>query len=120
MGNKIPKGIIQHSSGPIEGVMDEMLKSEAFIGIGSGLSWLSWSLNVPTVLISGFSYKWAEMNDCIRIGAPTGKCEGCFNLIRLDPSDWNWCPDHKDTPRQFECTKSITSEMVIKELEKFL
>jgi autotransporter strand-loop-strand O-heptosyltransferase len=120
MGNKIPTGVFQHPTGPIEGVMDEMLKSEAFIGIGSGLSWLSWSLNVPTVLISGFSYKWAEMNDCIRIGAPTGKCEGCFNRIRLDPSDWNWCPDHKDTPRQFECTKSITSEMVIKELEKFL
>jgi autotransporter strand-loop-strand O-heptosyltransferase len=120
MGNKIPTGVFQHPTGPIEGVMDEMLKSEAFIGIGSGLSWLSWSLNVPTVLISGFSYKWAEMSDCIRIGAPTGKCEGCFNRLRLDAGDWNWCPDHKDTPRQFECTKSITSEMVIKELEKFL
>jgi autotransporter strand-loop-strand O-heptosyltransferase len=120
MGNKIPTGVFQHPPGPIEGVMDEMLKSEAFIGIGSGLSWLGWSLNVPTVLISGFSYKWAEMSDCIRIGAPTGKCEGCFNRLRLDAGDWNWCPDHKDTPRQFECTKSITGEMVIKELEKFL
>jgi len=120
MGNRIPTGVFQHPTGPIEGVMDEMLKSVAFIGIGSGLSWLSWSLNVPTVLISGFSYKWAEMSDCIRIGAPAGKCEGCFNRLRLDAGDWNWCPDHKDTPRQFECTKSITSEMVIKELEKFL
>lgn len=120
MGNRIPTGVFQHPTGPIEGVMDEMLKSEAFIGIGSGLSWLSWSLNVPTVLISGFSYKWAEMSDCIRIGAPVGKCEGCFNRLRLDAGDWNWCPDHKDTPRQFECTKSITSEVVIKELEKFL
>ena len=120
MGNRIPTGVFQHPTGPIEGVMDEMLKSDAFIGIGSGLSWLSWPLNVPTVLISGFSYKWAEMSDCIRIGAPAGKCEGCFNRLRLDAGDWNWCPDHKDTPRQFECTKSITSEMVIKELEKFL
>jgi autotransporter strand-loop-strand O-heptosyltransferase len=120
MSNKLPTGIIQHPSGPIEGVMDEMLKSEAFIGIGSGLSWLSWALDVPTVLISGFSYKWAEMDDCIRIGAPQGKCEGCFNRLRLDAGDWNWCPDHKGTERQFECTKSITSEMVIKELEKFL
>ena len=120
MGNKLPTGIIHHPSGPIEGVMDEMLKSEAFIGIGSGLSWLSWALDVPTVLISGFSYKWAEMDDCIRIGAPQGKCEGCFNRLRLDAGDWNWCPDHKGTERQFECTKTITSEMVIKELEKFL
>jgi autotransporter strand-loop-strand O-heptosyltransferase len=120
MGNKLPKGIVQHPNGPLELVMDEMLKSKAFIGIGSGLSWLSWSLNVPTVLISGFSYDWAEMQDCIRIAAPKGKCEGCFNRIRLDAGDWNWCPDHKGTDRQFECTKSITSEMVIKELEKFL
>jgi autotransporter strand-loop-strand O-heptosyltransferase len=120
MGNKLPKGIIKHPNGPLELVMDEMLKSKAFIGIGSGLSWLSWSLNVPTVLISGFSYDWAEMTDCYRISAPKGKCEGCFNRLRLNASDWNWCPDHKGTERQFECTKSITSEMVIKELEKFL
>ena len=120
MGNQLPNGIVKHPNGPLELVMDEMLKSKAFIGIGSGLSWLSWSLNVPTVLISGFSYDWAEMTDCYRISAPKGKCEGCFNRLRLNASDWNWCPDHKGTERQFECTKSITSEMVIKELEKFL
>ena len=120
MGNKLPKGIIRHPKGPIERVMMEMKKSKAFIGIGSGLSWLSWSLDVPTVLISGFSYDWAEMQDCVRIASPKGKCEGCFNRIKLDGGDWNWCPDHKGTDRQFECTKSITSEMVIKELEKFL
>ena len=120
MGNKLPKGIVKHPNGPIELVMDELKKSKAFIGIGSGLSWLSWSLDTPTVLVSGFSYDWAEMQDCIRITAPKGKCEGCFNRLRLDPGDWNWCPDHKGTERQFECTKSITSEMVIKELEKFL
>jgi len=120
MGNKLPNGVIKHPNGPLELVMDEMLKSKAFIGIGSGLSWLSWSLNVPTVLISGFSYDWAEMKDCVRIATPKGKCEGCFNRLRLDAGDWNWCPDHKGTDRQFECTKSITSEMVIKELEKFL
>jgi autotransporter strand-loop-strand O-heptosyltransferase len=120
MGNKLPKGIVKHPDGPLELVIDEMKKSKAFIGIGSGLSWLSWALDVPTVLISGFSYQWAEMEDCIRIGSPKGKCEGCFNRVRLDPGDWNWCPDHKGTDRQFECTKTITSEMVIKELEKFL
>lgn len=120
MGNKIPNGVIKHPEGPIENVIEELQKSKAFIGIGSGLSWLSWALNVPTVLISGFSYKWAEMEDCIRIGAPEGKCEGCFNRLRLDPGDWHWCPEHKGTERHYECTKSITSDMVITELEKFL
>jgi autotransporter strand-loop-strand O-heptosyltransferase len=120
MGNVHPTGIVKHPNGPIELVMDELKKSKAFIGIGSGLSWLSWGLDVPTVIISGFSYKWAEMEDCVRIAAPKGKCEGCFNRLRLNAGDWNWCPDHKGTERQFECTKSITGEMVIKELEKFL
>ena len=120
MGNFEPIGIEKLPWGPLEGVIDEMEKSEAFIGIGSGLSWLSWALDTKTVLISGFSYDWAEMEDCIRITAPEGKCSGCFNRLRLDAGDWNWCPDHKDTNKQFECTKSITSQMVINELEKFL
>jgi autotransporter strand-loop-strand O-heptosyltransferase len=120
MNNFHPSGVVEYPRGNIELVIDELIKSKAFIGIGSGLSWLSWALNIPTVIISGFSYKWAEMDDCIRIGAPEGKCEGCFNRIRLDAADWNWCPDQKGTERQFECTKSITSDMVIAELEKFL
>jgi autotransporter strand-loop-strand O-heptosyltransferase len=120
MGNKHPTGVIQHPTGPLELVIDEMKKSKAFIGIGSGLSWLSWALDVPTVLISGFSYDWAEMKDCVRINAADGKCKGCFNRLKLDAGDWNWCPDHKGTDRQFECTKSITSQMVINELKKFL
>ena len=120
MGNIHPTGIIQHPSGPLEDVMDEMRKSKAFIGIGSGLSWLSWALNTKTVLISGFSYDWAEMSDCVRITPPKDKCGGCFNRLKLDAGDWNWCPDHKGTNRQFECTKGISSEMVINELEKFL
>jgi autotransporter strand-loop-strand O-heptosyltransferase len=120
MGNFEPKGIEKHPWGPIELVMDEMAKSKAFIGIGSGLSWLSWGLGTKTVLISGFSYDWAEMEDCVRISAPKDMCSGCFNRLKLDAGDWNWCPDHKGTNRQFECTKSITGEMVIKELEKFL
>jgi autotransporter strand-loop-strand O-heptosyltransferase len=120
MGNKHPSGIVKHPEGPLENVMDEMRKSKAFIGIGSGLSWLSWALGTKTVLISGFSYDWAEMEDCVRITAPNDMCSGCFNRLRLDGGDWNWCPDHKGTNRQFECTKSITGELVIKELEKFL
>lgn len=120
MGNPHPKGIARLPAGSIQGVIDELAASEMFIGIGSGLSWLSWAMGVKTVLISGFSYDWAEMRDCIRISPPKGKCEGCFNRLRLDAGDWNWCPDHKGTERQFECTKTITSEMVITELEKVL
>ena len=120
MGNRAPNGVILHPNGSIESVMEEMLKSELFIGIGSGLSWLSWSLNVPTAIISGFSEPFAEMTDCIRIAAPQGKCSGCFNRSRLDAGDWNWCPDHKGTDRQFECTKSISGQSVIDAISSFI
>ena len=31
---------------------------------------------------------------------------------RFDHSNFLWCPRHKDTPRQFECTRLITAEHV--------
>ena len=33
-------------------------KSKLCIGIGSGLSWLSWSTGTPTCIIYGFSYTY--------------------------------------------------------------
>jgi autotransporter strand-loop-strand O-heptosyltransferase len=120
MGNNHPIGIIQRPNGSLLDAMKEIKRSKLFIGIGSGLSWLSWALGTKTVLISGFSYDWAEFEDCIRIAAPEGKCAGCFNRTRLDAGDWNWCPDHKNTDRQYECTKSITGQMVISRLKTIL
>jgi len=119
MGNKHPVGAKKANTSSIEEVIQYMQKSALFIGIGSGLSWLSWATQTPTVLISGFSYNYTEpTNGVIRINSEDGKCSGCFNDFRLDPGDWNWCPVHKGTERHFECTKSITAEKVISEIEK--
>lgn len=120
MGNKNPIGAEQHPASSLESVMAELKKSALFIGIGSGLSWLSWALNVPTMIISGFSDPISEMQDCIRISAPRGSCHGCFNRIKLNAGDWHWCPDHKNTPRHYECTKNISSKTVIDAIDKFL
>lgn len=120
MGNKNPIGVEQFTNSSITTAMEEIKKSKAFIGISSGLSWLSWALETPTVMISGFTDSMNEMQDCIRISAPKGKCSGCWHRHKFNPGDWNWCPDHKGTPRQFECSKEITAQMVIQELEKIL
>lgn len=120
MGNAHPTGIRQLQAGPIEGAIAELASSEAFVGIGSGLSWLAWAVGTPTVLISGFSEPYTEMQGISRVGAPAGKCSGCFNSHRLDPADWNWCPVHKGSNRQFECSKTITSETVIQKLKGVL
>ena len=92
-------------------------RADLFIGISSGPSWIAWALNVPTILISGYSTEWAEMQDCIRILDKT-KCNGCFNdmTLPLDRGNWNWCPRNKD----FECTKSIHPYWVIDSIKKIL
>ena len=106
---------------PLKDRMVDIRDAKAFIGVGSGLSWLSWALNTPTVMISGFSYPYTEFQDCERVYPQDPKtCRGCFNRKWLDPGDWEWCPDHKDTPRQFECTKTITPDQVIASINKLL
>jgi autotransporter strand-loop-strand O-heptosyltransferase len=99
---------------PIEDRLADIKNAKLFIGLGSGLSWLSWALNTKTILISGFSYPYTEFKDCIRINNKNSDiCSGCFNRHWLNPGDWEWCPDHKNTERMFECTKTIDPEMVI-------
>ena len=101
--------------------MIDIRDAELFIGVGSGLSWLSWSIGTPTILISGFSYPYTEFKDCERIFTLDYKvCTGCFNRKWLDPGDWEWCPDHKDTPRHFECTKTIKPDQVLLAVNRLL
>jgi len=121
MGNQYPMGVIKISGErTLNSTIDYLQHSEMFIGIGSGLSWLSWALDIPTVIISGFSTPMTEAMDenVIRI-FKGGVCNGCFNRHRLDAGDWNWCPDHKGTIRQFECSRSITGKEVIDAIDEF-
>jgi autotransporter strand-loop-strand O-heptosyltransferase len=121
MGNRYPKGITKiHGERSLNSTINYLQHSEMFIGIGSGLSWLSWALNIPTVIISGFSTPMTEAMDenVIRI-FKGGVCNGCFNRHRLDAGDWNWCPDHKGTARQFECSRHITGKGVINAIDEF-
>lgn len=119
MGNINPKGVIKLNNKTLDEIMNYIYHSEGFIGISSGLSWVSWVLNKKTFLISGFSKPYHEMQDSIRIFTPDPLkiCNGCVNNFRLDAGDWNWCPLHKNTERMFECSKSITGEMVIDKIK---
>jgi autotransporter strand-loop-strand O-heptosyltransferase len=120
MGNKHPYGATKFKEGSLTNLIKDMSTCEFFIGIGSGLSWLAWSIDLPVILISGFSQKWTETkSDTYRV-INKNVCHGCFNMCRLNASDWNWCPMLKDTDRMFECTKSIKSEMVIEQINKLI
>lgn len=120
MGNNYPEGVSTFEGNGLQEVINDLSSCEFFIGLGSGLSWLAWACKLPVVLISGFSEKWAEIHlDTYRV-INESVCHGCFNWSRLDAGDWNWCPEHKGTDRQFECTKTITPKMVIKQINKVM
>ena len=95
--------------------MNVIYHSEFFIGLSSGLSWLAWALGKPVVLISNFTeYNHEFTTNCLRI-VNEDVCHGCWNnpLFTFNKGDWNWCPLHKGTDRQFECHTAITGQDVI-------
>ena len=101
---------------PIEDIMNIIHHSELYIGVSSGLAWLSWALNKPVTMISGFSSEWTEFSTKINRIINKDVCNSCFNNHKLDAGDWEWCPIHKDTSRQFECTKKISPKIVIESI----
>jgi autotransporter strand-loop-strand O-heptosyltransferase len=90
-----------------------MKHADFFVGLSSGLSWLAWAAHTPVVMISGFTLPDNEFATPYRI-INYHTCNGCWNdpAHRFDHKDFLWCPRHKDTPRQFECTRFITAEHV--------
>jgi autotransporter strand-loop-strand O-heptosyltransferase len=106
----------------IESTINAIHHSEFLIGLSSGLSWLAWGIGKHVVMISNFTTPDHEFqSNCTRI-INQSVCNGCWNKLEyvFDKGDWNWCPVHKGTDRQFECHKSITSQMVIDKIQNLL
>ncbi|MCR5752784.1 MAG: autotransporter strand-loop-strand O-heptosyltransferase [Kiritimatiellae bacterium] len=93
--------------------------AEFFVGLSSGLSWLAWAAGTPVVLISGFSLPICEFQTPYRVHN-THVCHGCWNAsdVTFDRTDYFWCPRHKGTDSQFECTRAITGRQVIRTIER--
>lgn len=119
--NQIPSNCEKRLGLNLDNVAELIKNAELHIGISSGLSWLAWALQKQTVVISGFSEPVTEFkNNSVRISTPNGKCSGCFNNYSIQQDDWMWCPVHKGTSNEFECSTSIPANTVIAELEKLL
>jgi len=112
--NHIPHGV-QDETGdrPLAERARWLRHAEFFVGLSSGLSWLSWAVGTPTVLISGFTHPTNEFHTPYRV-FNYHACNGCWNDVRhrFDHHDFLWCPRHANTPRQFECTRLITADHV--------
>lgn len=112
--NHIPNGVDDETGQrPLGERARWLMHAEFFVGLSSGLSWLAWAAGIPVVMISGFTHPTNEFATPYRV-VNYHACNSCWNdvRVRFDHADFLWCPHHKDTPRQFECTRLITAEQV--------
>lgn len=97
-------------------VCNLIYSSSMYIGVSSGLAWLSWVLKKPVIMISGHTLPYFEFQDGNhRISSVNDKiCVGCYNNNNVSV-EWEdgWCPFYKNTIREHECTYSISSSVVI-------
>lgn len=117
-GNKHPNGIIRQKNYQMDTTINYLEHCEFFIGISSGLTWLSWAIGKPTICISGITSPITEPSGIININTEEGKCKNCANKFRI--GGWDWCPEHLGTERQYECSKSISHEKVIEKIKKLI
>ena len=110
----------EQSGESLEEVAGWIRSSDFFVGISSGLSWFAWALEVPTFVISGFTPEVVERSEGIWTIQNPRVCNGCWGWDAFDKADWNWCPAHKGTHRQFECTREISPGMVAEKIRKSL
>jgi len=112
--NHIPHGVQDETGArPLAERAHWLRHADFFVGLSSGLAWLAWAVGVPVVMISGFTHPVNEFATPYRV-INYHACNSCWNdvRVRFDHKDYLWCPRHKDSPRQFECTRLITAEQV--------
>jgi len=116
------KNVINRTNRTMRESINTIKESEFFIGVSSGPAWLAWALKKPTIMISGCTEKWLEFKSKIQRVVNEDVCHGCFNSIEhsFDRGNWNYCPIHEGTSRQFECSKRITPDMVKKAIKEII
>ena len=118
--NRVPSGAINKTGDfDLQERITDLYNCEFFIGLGSGLSWLAWGVGKEVVLISGFSNEETEFYTPHRV-INKSVCNSCWNREKFDANNWNWCPEHEGTDREFECSKQITFEMVKEHIDKLI
>ena len=119
--NEVPSKAVKKIGLPFNEVLNYIQHAEMFIGLSSGLTWIAQGLGKPTVIISNATSKDNEYIDdkTLRIYEES-VCHGCFHKYPFNTGDWLWCPVYRnDEARRFICTKAITPESVMEQIENF-
>ena len=123
--NDLPNRSVNKVGLPLEEVLNYIEHSEFYIGLSSGMAWVAHALGKPVAMIANFTEDWNEFDiNCKDYKRITNKsvCSGCWNDPKnnFNITDWEWCPEHRDTNRQFECHTSITPEQVFNEIKEWI
>lgn len=112
------KGVIDATNNHIDITIALLLNCEMYIGLASGLAWLAWALGKEVTMISGFSLPYCEFIERNHRVEGAGDCVGCVNdpLVEYNKGHWEWCHHKLD----YQCTRLIEPEMVIKKIEEAL
>ena len=120
--NSIPYGAENFTGAlPLRERVELLKHADFFVGLGSGLSWLAWAVGRPVVMISGFSLPYMEFSTPYRV-INYHVCNGCFtdSSVEFVHDDFAWCPRHKNTDKQFECTRFIAAEQVNAAIDRLM
>jgi autotransporter strand-loop-strand O-heptosyltransferase len=119
--NEVPSKAVKKLGMPFNDVLNYLQHAEMFIGLSSGLTWVAQGLGKQTVIISNATSKDNEhINDKTLRIYEESVCHGCFHKYPFNAGDWLWCPVYRDDDaRRFICTKAITPESVMEQIEKF-
>ena len=104
---------------PLMNRVNMLAYADFFMGVGSGLSWIAWSLDIPVIMISGISEPWAEFDNPYRV-INNIVCHGCFNDLRVDLAECYNCKRYENTDRRFECSKKISPQRVLETINRVI
>lgn len=112
------KNIVDKKGMKWEDTINHLRHAELFIGLGSGLSWVNWTLGKPTVMINNFvpnGFDFTQNNTKIE---DHSVCNNCWadKRFMFDKGKWDWCPRHQGTMSQHICHKAIKPETVLKKV----
>lgn len=117
--------VIDYTGKGLHDVCNALYSSSLFIGVSSGLAWLAWVLKVPVIMISGHTLPYFEFQGGnSRISALNfnkNTCVGCYNNNSVNV-EWEdvWCPFHKGTLRQHECTYTISPSVIVEKINQII
>jgi autotransporter strand-loop-strand O-heptosyltransferase len=111
-------GVINVWDEPLSEIANYLHHAEAFVGLGSGLSWFNWALGKHTFMVNGFARPDHEFTSKVTKIYNDNTCIFCWNdeVFVFDGGDWDWCPVYKGTKKQHICQRSITPLQVFNHL----